>query len=301
MLCCYALLFSILWIVVWFLRDRQTLSSYKDKYVFITGCDTGFGNMLAKRLDKKGFQVLAGCLTQKGADNLQRSSSPNLRTILLDVTNSESISKAVQWVKGLFGLVNNAGVANPIGPTEWMGVEDYRKVMSVNTFGVIEVSLAFLPLLKRARGRVVNTSSVLGRLSANGGGYCVSKYTVEAFSDSLRRDMYHFGVKVSIVEPGFFKTAVTNLESIETRQSYGEDFFPNYLKVQKFIMNIICDPDLSKVTNCMEHALQAKYPRTRYSAGWDAKFVWLPVSYLPAFMVDIVLATILPKPAHRAH
>uniref|UniRef100_A0A670HQ38 Retinol dehydrogenase 5 n=1 Tax=Podarcis muralis TaxID=64176 RepID=A0A670HQ38_PODMU len=203
--------------------------------------------------------------------------------------------------RGLFGLVNNAGVANPIGPTEWMGVEDYRKVMSVNTFGVIEVSLAFLPLLKRARGRVVNTSSVLGRLSANGGGYCVSKYTVEAFSDSLRRDMYHFGVKVSIVEPGFFKTAVTNLESIETRQSYGEDFFPNYLKVQKFIMNIICDPDLSKVTNCMEHALQAKYPRTRYSAGWDAKFVWLPVSYLPAFMVDIVLATILPKPAHRAH
>ncbi|XP_053231191.1 retinol dehydrogenase 5 [Podarcis raffonei] len=319
MLCCYALLFSILWIVVWFLRDRQTLSSYKDKHVFITGCDTGFGNMLAKRLDKKGFQVLAGCLTQKGADNLQRSSSPNLRTILLDVTNSESISKAVQWVKGevgekgLFGLVNNAGVANPIGPTEWMSVEDYRKVMSVNTFGVIEVSLAFLPLLKRARGRVVNTSSVLGRLSANGGGYCVSKYTVEAFSDSLRRDMYHFGIKVSIVEPGFFKTAVTNLESIEaslrllwdrlspeTRQSYGEDFFPNYLKVQKFIMNIICDPDLSKVTNCMEHALQAKYPRTRYSAGWDAKFVWLPVSYLPAFMVDIVLATILPKPAHRA-
>ncbi|XP_042304603.1 retinol dehydrogenase 5 isoform X2 [Sceloporus undulatus] len=244
---CYVLLISVLWTVVWFFRDRRMLRTFKDKYVFITGCDTGFGNMLAKRLDKKGFQVLAGCLTQKGADNLQRSSSPSLRTTLLDVTNSESIRKAVEWVKGevgekgLFGLVNNAGVANPIGPTEWMNVEDYRKVMAVNTFGVIEVSLAFLPLLKHARGRVVNTSSVLGRLSANGGGYCVSKYTVEAFSDSLRRDMYHFGVKVSIVEPGFFKTAVTNLESIEaslrqlwdrmspeTRQSYGEDFFPNF-------------------------------------------------------------------------
>ncbi|XP_060619926.2 retinol dehydrogenase 5 [Anolis sagrei] len=316
---CCVLLFSILWTVVWFFRDRQMLSSFKDKYVFITGCDTGFGNLLAKRLDKKGFQVLAGCLTQKGADNLQRSSSPNLRTTLLDVTNSESIRKAVEWVKGevgekgLFGLVNNAGVANPIGPTEWMIVEDYRKVMSVNTFGMIEVSLAFLPLLKQARGRVVNTSSVLGRLSANGGGYCISKYCVEAFSDSLRRDMYHFGVKVSIVEPGFFKTAVTNLDSVESslrqiwdrmspeaRQSYGEDFFPNYLKVQKFIMNLICDPDLSKVTNCMEHALEAKHPRSRYSAGWDAKFMWLPVSYLPAFMVDIVLATVLPKPAHRA-
>lgn len=87
---------------------------------------------------------------------------------------------------GLFGLVNNAGVANPIGPTEWMSPEDYRGVMAVNAFGVIEVTLAFLPLLKRARGRVVNTSSVLGRLSANGGGYCISKYCIEAFSDSLR-------------------------------------------------------------------------------------------------------------------
>uniref|UniRef100_A0A8D0B8D8 Retinol dehydrogenase 5 n=1 Tax=Salvator merianae TaxID=96440 RepID=A0A8D0B8D8_SALMN len=315
---CYVLFASFLWIAVWFLRDRQTLSSFKDKHVLITGCDTGFGNMLAKRLDKKGFCVLAGCLTQKGADDLRRASSSNLRTILLDVTNSESIRKAVEWVKtevgekGLFGLVNNAGVANPIGPTEWMTVEDYRKVLAVNTFGMIEVSLAFLPLLKRARGRVVNTSSVLGRLSANGGGYCISKYAVEAFSDSLRRDMYHFGVKVSIVEPGFFKTAVTNLDSIESslqqlwdrlspesQQSYGADFFPSYLKIQKFIMDIICDPDLSKVTNCMEHALQAKHPRTRYSAGWDAKFMWLPVSYLPAFIVDAALATVLPKPAHR--
>uniref|UniRef100_A0A6J0SZ53 Retinol dehydrogenase 5 n=1 Tax=Pogona vitticeps TaxID=103695 RepID=A0A6J0SZ53_9SAUR len=315
---CSVLLVSLLWIVIWFIRDRQTLSSFKDKYVFITGCDSGFGNLLAKRLDKKGFRVLAGCLTQKGADNLQRASTPSLRTVLIDVTSSESIRKAVEWVKGevgdkgLFGLVNNAGVANPIGPTEWMNVDDYRKVMAVNTFGVIEVSLAFLPLLKRARGRVVNTSSVLGRLSANGGGYCISKYTIEAFSDNLRRDLYHFGIKVSIVEPGFFKTAVTNLDSIEAslrqlwdrmdpeaRQSYGEDFFSNYLKVQKFIMNIICDPDLSKVTNCMEHALEAKHPRTRYSAGWDAKFVWLPASYLPAFIVDIALAIILPKPAHR--
>ncbi|XP_054859276.1 retinol dehydrogenase 5 [Eublepharis macularius] len=311
LLCCF------LWVAVWYFRDQQMLRSFKDKYVFITGCDTGFGNLLAKRLDKKGFRVLAGCLTLKGADSLQRAASPNLRTTLMDVTDSESICKAVEWVrtevgeKGLFGLVNNAGVANPIGPTEWMHIEDYRQVMAVNTFGVIEVSLAFLPLLKQARGRVVNISSVLGRLSANGGGYCISKYTIEAFSDSLRRDVHHFGVKVSIVEPGFFKTAVTNLESLEaslrqlwdrlspeTRQSYGEDFFRNYVKVQNFIMNLVCDPDLSKVTNCMEHALQAKHPRTRYSAGWDAKLLWLPASYLPAFIVDVVLAAILPKPAH---
>ncbi|NWZ59089.1 RDH7 dehydrogenase, partial [Haliaeetus albicilla] len=240
----YLLLAALAWVLGWLVRDRRTLPSVKDKHVFITGCDSGFGNLLARRLAHRGYRVLAACLTQKGADSLQRGCSGHLRTTLLDVTRSDSIRQAVEWVraevgeKGLFGLVNNAGVANPIGPTEWMRMEDYRQVMAVNAFGAIEVTLQFLPLLKRARGRVVNTSSVLGRLSANGGGYCISKYCIEAFSDSLRRDMYHFGVKVSIVEPGFFKTAVTNLESIEaslrqlwdrlapeTRLSYGEDFF----------------------------------------------------------------------------
>ncbi|XP_019473964.1 retinol dehydrogenase 5-like, partial [Meleagris gallopavo] len=71
------------------------------------------------------------------------------------------------------------------------------------------------------------------------------------------------------------------------------------LKVQRLIMNVICDADLGKVTRCMEHALGACHPRTRYSAGWDAKLLWLPASYLPACIVDFVLATILPKPAHH--
>ncbi|XP_074835939.1 retinol dehydrogenase 5 [Carettochelys insculpta] len=311
-------LVALVWALGWYLRDRQTLATFHDKHVFITGCDSGFGNLLAKQLARKGFHVLAGCLTEKGAEALQRASMPGLRTTLLDITSTPSIQRAVAWVqaevgeKGLFGLVNNAGVANPIGPTEWMQIQDFRQVLAVNTFGLIEVTLAFLPLLKRAGGRVVNTSSVLGRLSANGGGYCISKYTVEAFSDSLRRDMHHFGVRVSIVEPGFFKTAVTSLGPIEAslqqlwdqlppeaRQSYGEDFFQQYLKVQRLIMNFICDADLTKVTSCMEHALQAKHPRTRYSAGWDAKLLWLPASYLPTFLVDFVLATILPKPAQR--
>ncbi|XP_069086729.1 retinol dehydrogenase 5 [Pleurodeles waltl] len=316
---CYVVVFLIIWCLGWFLRDKRTIDTVTNKHVFITGCDTGFGNLLARRLDRKGFKVLAGCLTQKGADDLQTGTSPNLKTTLLDVTSTESIKRAVQWVaaevgeKGLHALVNNAGVANPIGPTEWMTVHDYRKVMEVNTFGTIEVTLNFLPMIKRATGRVVNMASVLGRLSANGGGYCVSKYAVEAFSDSLRRDMYHFGVKVCIIEPGFFKTAVTSLDSIEdalqklwnqmdpdARRTYGDKYFQNYLRVQRTIMTFICDPDISKVPKCIEHALEARHPRTRYSPGWDAKLVWIPGSYLPAFIIDAVLAFILPKPAHRA-
>uniref|UniRef100_A0A8C3LU30 Retinol dehydrogenase 5 n=1 Tax=Chrysolophus pictus TaxID=9089 RepID=A0A8C3LU30_CHRPC len=172
----YLLLVVLAWALGWLVRDRRTLPSVKDKHVFITGCDSGFGNLLARRLAQRGFRVLAACLTPQGADGLQRGCAGHLRTTLLDVTRSDSIRRAAEWVreevgeKGLFGLVNNAGVANPIGPTEWMRIEDYQQVMAVNTFGAIEVTLQLLPLLKRARGRVVNTSSVLGRLSANGGG-----------------------------------------------------------------------------------------------------------------------------------
>lgn len=87
---------------------------------------------------------------------------------------------------GLFGLVNNAGVAGIIGPTPWLTQEDFHRVLNVNTLGPIRVTLALLPLLQQARGRVINITSVLGRLAASGGGYCVSKFGLEAFSDSLR-------------------------------------------------------------------------------------------------------------------
>lgn len=83
-------------------------------------------------------------------------------------------------------MINNAGRSVPAGPNEWMQIEDFRKVLDVNLMGVVEVTLKFLPLLKKAKGRVVNVASVLGRLSLVGGGYCLSKYGVEAFSDSLR-------------------------------------------------------------------------------------------------------------------
>ncbi|XP_005534034.1 PREDICTED: 11-cis retinol dehydrogenase [Pseudopodoces humilis] len=309
-------LLAVAWAVAWLLRDRRTLPTVTDKHVFITGCDSGFGNLLARRLARRGYRVLAACLTPQGAQSLGDSAGGHLRTTLLDVTRSDSIQRAVEWVKeevgekGLFGLVNNAGIASPMGPTEWMDMEDFRRVMAVNAFGAIEVTLRLLPLLKRARGRVVNTSSVLGRVSANGGGYCVSKFCIEAFSDSLRRDMRHFGVKVSVVEPGFFRTNATELGPLEealrqrwerlepgTRSSYGEHFLPQYLKVQRLLLSLLCDKDLAKVTWCMEHALRAQHPRSRYSAGWDAKLLWLPASYLPSALVDLALALLLPKPA----
>uniref|UniRef100_A0A8C6HJ33 RDH16 family member 2 n=1 Tax=Mus spicilegus TaxID=10103 RepID=A0A8C6HJ33_MUSSI len=303
-----------LWTLLRFLRERQVVSHLQDKYVFITGCDSGFGNLLARQLDRRGMRVLAACLTEKGAEELRNKTSDRLETVILDVTKTESIVAATQWVKervgnrGLWGLVNNAGISTPSGPNEWMKKQDFASVLDVNLLGMIEVTLSMLPLVRKARGRVVNVSSVMGRVSFFGGGYCISKYGVEAFSDSLRRELSYFGVKVAIIEPGFFLTGVTssarlcsNIQmlwdqtSSEIREIYGEKYLASYLKSLNEL-DKRCNKDLSVVTDCMEHALTACHPRTRYSAGWDAKLFFIPLSYLPTFLVDAVFYWTSMKP-----
>ncbi|XP_023369419.1 retinol dehydrogenase 16-like [Otolemur garnettii] len=210
---------------------------------------------------------------------------------------------------GLWGLVNNAGISQPTAPNEWLTKQDFVTILDVNLLGVIEVTLSLLPLVRKARGRVVNVSSVMGRVSLFGGGYCISKYGVEAFSDSLRRELSYSGVKVVLIEPGYFKTAVTSKEtflknlkevwsrtSSEVKQSYGEKFLASYVKSAD-LMEQRLEQDLSKVTDCMEHALTACHPRTRYSAGWDAKLLYLPLSYMPTFLVDAMVTWGSPRPA----
>ena len=137
-------------------------------------------------------------------------------------------------------MVNNAGISFP-GNIEWQTVEEMKKVVDVNVWGMVSVTKAFLPLLKRTKGRVVNVASSLGRLAVPGGAaYCISKFGVQAFSDALRCEMRHFGVTVHIIEPGFFKTNMTdckrNIQHMETlwenldadtKESYGIDYYEN--------------------------------------------------------------------------
>ncbi|XP_060051108.1 retinol dehydrogenase 16-like isoform X3 [Erinaceus europaeus] len=241
-LLCMVALVGLYHLVRWH-RERQVVSQLRDKYVFITGCDSGFGNLLARQLDLRGLRVLAACLTEKGAEQLRDQTSDRLETVILDVTKSESIAEATQWVKelvgdrGLWGLVNNAGVSMPTAPNEWLARQDFMKIIDVNLLGVIEVTLSLLPLLRKAKGRVVNVSSVLGRIAIFGGGYSISKYGVEAFSDTLRREISTFGVKVTMIEPGYFKTPLTSSENLsenfrkawekarpEVKDVYGEKF-----------------------------------------------------------------------------
>ncbi|XP_018425093.1 PREDICTED: retinol dehydrogenase 7-like [Nanorana parkeri] len=288
-------------------RQSQILENITDKYVFITGCDTGFGNTVAKQLDKRGMKVLAACLTNAGANDLKKECSSRVQTVILDVTDSQSVSSAAAWVKGivadkgLWGLVNNAGILIPLAPNEWLTRDDFRKVLEVNLLGMVDVTLNLLPFIRKAKGRIVNVSSIAGRVTLCGGGYCLSKYGVEAFSDSLRRELKPFGVKVSIINPAFFRTSILNAEVINNRvtdiwnklplnlkNAYGEKYFQQYCK---FIIKIcsMTNPKITVVTDCMEHALTAVQPWTRYSAGWYAKLFYMPLSYLPTFVGDFFL------------
>ncbi|NXN83755.1 RDH16 dehydrogenase, partial [Bombycilla garrulus] len=295
-------------------RERQTVPRLSEKHVLITGCDSGCGNLLARQLDARGLRVLAACLSDAGAAQLRAATSERLHTVLLDVTSSKSIADVTAWVRervgdqGLWGLVNNAGIAIPTAPNEWLTKEDFVKVLNVNLVGLVEVTLSLLPLVRRARGRVVNVSSVMGRLSFFGGGYCLSKHGVEAFSDSLRLEMRNFGVKVSVIEPGYFKTMISNTENLEKnfhsswkklpeeiRASYGEGYLRQFARLLKVVEKTYSS-DLSQVTNCMEHALTSVHPRSRYSAGWDATLLYLPLSYLPSALSDALFALFYPKP-----
>ncbi|XP_027764628.1 retinol dehydrogenase 16 [Empidonax traillii] len=315
---CVALVLAGLFLLRRWHRERQTVPGLWEKHVLITGCDSGFGNLLARQLDGRGLRVLAACLSEAGAARLRAAASPRLQTVLLDVTSSQSIAAATAWVRervgdrGLWGLVNNAGIAIPTAPNEWLTKDDFTKVLDVNLVGLVEVTLSLLPLLRRARGRVVNVASVMGRVSFFGGGYCISKFGVEAFSDSLRLEMRSFGVKVSVIEPGYFKTMITNVENLERnflstweklpeeiKTSYGESYLKQFVASLKLIEKS-CNSDLSRVTNCMEHALTSLHPRARYSAGWDAKLLYIPLSYLPSALTDAVFALFYPKTMGKA-
>lgn len=304
-----------LWFVHRWYKESKRVPNKGEKHVYITGCDSGFGNLLARHLDRLGFRVVAGCYTEKGEDELKKGASDRLTTVHLDVTDSESVSRAAATIKdlvgqkGLWAVVNNAGVSVPSGPTDWLTIADFKSMLSVNVCGVVDVTLSVLPLIKMSRGRVVNVASVFGRISPFGGPYCVSKYAVESFNDGLRLNMAAFGVKVACIEPGFFKTNVTdtglvrnNLRMLwnrlpqDVKDDYGAHFLDSSLEMLDERFKLFTDADLMKVVSCMEHAISAVHPRTRYSPGWDAKFLWLPLSYMPTCIVDTLFLKCSPRP-----
>eukprot|EP01137_Pigoraptor_chileana_P035576 Opistho-2@29824 len=304
--------------VVRYVRDRFRKHDLKGRTVFITGCDTGFGNLLAKHLDKRGAIVVAGCLTESGRQQLQGESSPRLKTISLDVTKAESIRAARDFVAqmspdGVWSIVNNAGILDT-GFAEWTTLNDYRRVIEVNTLGTVAVTLDFLPLVRKAHGRIVNVASVAGRLSGPGlASYSMSKFGVEAFSDSLRAEVAGFGVSVHIIEPGFAKTPLVDEQvtkrilarkwdglSEPVKAAYGEGYAEAFFESSKELIALAQDP--MNIVHAMTHAITAVSPHPRYLVGLDANLLWRWLAASPECVSDWIFAVLerLPPTAEAA-
>ncbi|CAF1475650.1 unnamed protein product [Rotaria sordida] len=275
------------------------------KYVLISGCDTGFGHELAIELDKQGFSVLAGVFVPDNIVSLKNKLSSRATVFRLDITKQEDIDAAFELVnektKILHALVNNAGIADG-SYIDWTSMEVMRKVMEVNYFGHVAMTKKFLPLLIAKRdSRVVNICSVAGYLASSSmSAYCASKYALESFSDCLRREMVPWGLRVSIIEPGFMRTPIIhggpksfsefwNKLSSDVQERWGEDLLKaKYAGAGKSTF-IKYAEDPMKVVRALQHAVMNTVPHIRYRPGWQSSLIFFPLSTLPAWIVDWVL------------
>ncbi|XP_034562287.1 D-beta-hydroxybutyrate dehydrogenase, mitochondrial [Notolabrus celidotus] len=288
---CIVVLYALFVLYVATPRIPRGVVEVKGKAVFITGCDCGFGHALAKHLHKLGFTVFAACFLKdkggEGAKELEEFHSDRMKVFQLDVCSDEQVNQVAEYIKdnledsekGLWAVVNNAGVST-FGEVEFSSMETYKQVSEVNLWGTIRVTKAVLPLIRRAKGRIVNLSSMYGRMgNAMSSSYCVSKYGVEVFSDCLRYEMKSWGVKVSIVEPGNFSAATSiltrdNVASMANKlwneapplvkEDYGKARFEQLMAVIRSLCNS-GNKNLAPVVDDITDALVSKRPYTRYS------------------------------------
>ena len=269
--------------------------------VLVTGASSGIGRACALDLTRRGFRVFGGVRKEEDAEVLR---SDGIAPVLLDVTDADAIARVRDEIDAalgdepLAGLVNNAGVGIG-GPIETIELDDLRRQFEINTFAPVAVTQAFLPRLRRSRGRVVNMGSVGGRVSQPFlGPYSASKYALEALSDVMRRELRPWGIRVAVIEPGNIKTRIwekgaSQVDAMRERMTPGEhELYGRNLdrmeKVIRFADRIGAPPE--KVAKAVAHALTSDRPRARYLVGADARVQLALEKGLPTPVVDRLMA-----------
>lgn len=245
--------------------------------VLVTGASSGIGRAIAETLSTRGYFVYAGA--RKPADLAALSAIPNMQGIKLDVTVPGDIAAAVETIRragrGLHGVVNNAGVA-AAAPLIEMEERELTSLFDVNVFGMFRVTKAFAPLLIESKGRVVNISSISGILSGPLlGAYSMSKHAVEAYSDALSAEMARFDVKVSMIEPGNYRSEIGDNTVSQIQRAV--DARPNS-PYQAQMRNMVTAmaryasyPVPSDVAQAAAHALFDANPKMRYMVVPEAR------------------------------
>lgn len=266
----------------------------------ITGASTGIGAACALYLDRLGWQVFAGVRKPADGEALCRQASDRLTPLLLDVTDSAAIAAAADAVTtavgeaGLAGLVNNAGITRG-GPLEFLPVAELRQQLEVNVIGQIAVTQAFLPLLRRGPGRVVNMGSISGRVAMPFmGPYAASKFALEALTDSLRLELRPWDIHVAIVEPGpiatpiWQKSLATADELTHTLPPAGHELYQAAMARarQRLVKASQAGIPAEVVAAIVAHALTAKRPKTRYPIGRGVRLAILLTKFAPDRLRD---------------
>lgn len=254
------------------------------KAVLITGASSGIGLKIAETLAANGYFVYAGARKQADLDALNKV--PNIQSVRLDVTKPDEIDAAVETVraggKGLYGLVNNAGIVT-LGPMTEIDEDELTWILDVNLVGVYRITKAFAPLIIESKGRISNISSISGILSGRfWAPYSMSKHALEAYTDSLAEEMALFDVEVSAINPGNYRSKIGTKEAVVlAKQPYAQPGSPYAEHIAEDI-EYLSDRSMYKepddVAAAVMHALFDESPKPNYlvvpnedEAGWTIR------------------------------
>jgi NAD(P)-dependent dehydrogenase (short-subunit alcohol dehydrogenase family) len=281
----------------------MTVSPENQELAIITGTSTGIGAATAHELALRGFHVLAGVRRDRDADALRR---PGIEPVIIDVTNPDHIEALAERVYGdphgraVRAVVNNAAVQANV-PVEAFALDRWRDMFEVNLFGHVAVTQALLPALISSKGRVVNISSVGGKVAmATYGPYAASKFALEAVSDSLRRELAPAGVDVVVIEPGAIRTDMLD-RAIATADELVSAMTPDQRRRYGALVQAVSTQALSSTASALPadaaakviaKAVTARRPRTRYTVGREAALMRL-AQFLPDRTLDRILAAAL--------
>ena len=277
------------------------------KSVVITGASSGIGLSSVARMSRAGWRVFATVRKESDRDKLRADFPDKVYPVLMDVENEASIAAAARDIesqltgRGLEGLVNVAGIGM-VRPLEYASLKDVRQIFEINVFGQVAVTQALSRVLRKARGRIVNITSVGVNLAIPFGGLLnASKSAFAKISDTLRLEMHPFGVRVMAIEPGAISTPAVDktlgdLEQVirnlppEAQIQYGaliRKMGRRGYEMEKKGSS----PDV--VAAAVHHALTANHPRIRYRVGKHAKLLATLPKILPESLMDALLRKML--------
>ena len=273
--------------------------------ILITGCSSGIGHATAQTLADEGWKVYA---TARRPETIEDLKDKGCETLALDVTDEASMSAAVNAVaekEGAVGvLINNAGYSQS-GAVETVPLDQARRQFETNVFGLMRMCQLVLPGMRSQHwGRIVNLSSIGGRMTFPGGGiYHATKHAVEAISDALRFEVRGFGVEVIVIEPGLITTNFGDTAAGSVAEAAGDGAYAGFNRgVARAVENAYKGPlarlggGPDTVASTIAGALKAERPRTRYPVTASARIMLTQRRLLPDRVWDLLMRTQFPLP-----